>query len=109
MELTLGVFLVSKFAFRASEDALGVWVLENVAVPAHPAVLAGGNSHHKGVIGHVFCNDGSCCDEAVSAEGNSADNGRIGPYGGASTNECFLVEAMTFDLGTGVGDVRQHT
>ena len=108
-ELALFVFLVSEAAFGASEDALGVRGLENVAVSAHPAVLSGGNSHHKGVIGHIF---GDYCPgryEAVSAECYTADDGRIGTDGSSSTNKCFLVEALAFDLGTGVGDVRQHT
>ena len=104
-ELALFVFLVSEAAFGASEDALGVRGLENVAVSAHPAVLSGGNSHHKGVIGYVFGNNGTSCDEAVTAECDTADNRSVGSYCGTSSDECFLVEAMTFDLGTGVGDV----
>jgi hypothetical protein len=101
--------LIAQPGFRAYHHAIGVRVLQDMAVSAHPTLLAGGIAHHKGVVGHVLRHHAAGGNETVPPQGGAADNGGIGPDRGPAPDEGLLVQAVAVDLRPGIGDVRQDT
>jgi len=50
---------------------------------AHPADQFGRVADHKGVVGNVFCDHRPRSYEGVFTDGVAADDGAVGPQGGA--------------------------
>ena len=99
--------LIYKAGFRAAEFASCVGP-QQMPVATHPAGLSAGHALDQGVVGHILCHHGASGDEAVSPEGDAADDGGVGPNGSAAADNSLLVETVPVDLGTRVGDVCQH-
>ena len=78
-----------------------------MAMAAHPTFLLAGDTDDEGIIGNVLGNDGSGGDEAVAAQGYSADDGGVGTDGGAAANQGLFIKRMAKDLGTRIGDIGQ--
>ncbi len=74
----------------------------------HPPDPSGGDTDHEGVVRDVAGDDGARADEGVSADGDAADDGGVGADGAAAAEEGLFVQAVTVDLGAGVGDVGKH-
>ena len=71
----------------------------------HPADGAGGVAGHQGVIGDVFRHDGAGADEGVAADGVAADDGAVGPQGGAALDEGGADLVHLADFGAGVEEM----
>jgi len=74
---------------------------------AHPAGLPGRVADHQGVIGYVFCDNRPGGDEGVTADCSAADDGAVGPEGGAFFDEGGAHLVHLADFGAGVEDVRE--
>jgi len=80
---------------------------QTLAAFAHPADPAGGIAGHEGVVGDVLRHHGAGADEGVAADGVAADDGAVGPQGGAALDEGGAYLVHLADLGPGVVDVRE--
>ena len=99
--------MVAVSAFRADEIAVRVALLERMAVTGDPAALPAGDSHDESIVGNVFGDNGTSGDEAITTQGDAADDGGVRSDAGAPADQGGLVKAATADLGAGIGDVGQ--
>lgn len=76
---------------------------------AHIALLAAGIPHHKGVVGNILGHYRSGGYKAISAQGDAADYGGVGAYGGTAADEGFFVKSVAVYLGAGVGHIGKDT
>jgi hypothetical protein len=75
---------------------------------AHPTDSPGRDTNHQGIIGHVFRHHGPRSHEAISPEGDAADNRGIGSDGCPATQEGLLIEIVPDNLGAGVRYIREN-
>ncbi len=86
----------------------GEGVVEAAAAFTDPADATGGNACHEGIIGNIFCHDGSGGDESAATYCVATDDGAVGSKGGAFTDEGVGVDTVDGEVGTGRGDIGEH-
>jgi hypothetical protein len=83
-------------------------MVEGYTMAAHPTDSPGRDTNHQGIIGHVFRHHGPRSHEAISPEGDAADNRGIGSDGCPATQEGLLIEIVPDNLGAGVRYIREN-
>src|SRR5579862_9079251 len=79
-----------------------------LAVTAHPADLARGNSNHERKIRHVAVYDGARADECMLSDGDAANDRAVCPESRASSHERVAVLVLARDRGSRVVHIREH-
>lgn len=100
-------FFVAKPAFRTTHDAIFIRVGKTMAVTTDPAGAASGIAEDQSVIRDITDNHRSRSDKTIPAQRYAADDSGIGADSGSPPYERSLVEGVTLDLGTRIGDVRE--
>lgn len=71
----------------------------------HPADMSRWIAHHKGVVGDILGNHRSGADERIFPDGMAADDGAVGPKGGAFLDEGGADLVHLGDFRSGVVDI----
>ena len=79
--------------------------VEALAVAAHPADLPGRHADHQREGRHVAIDDGAGADEGVFPDRVAADDGAIGPEGGAAPDQGVAVFVLAGYGAAGIVDI----
>ena len=72
---------------------------------AHPADLPCWNTDHQGIGRHIAIDDGTGTDEGVLTNGVAADDGAVGPQGGAALDQRIAIFVLAGDGAARIIDV----
>lgn len=75
---------------------------------ADPADVPRGHTGNDSVVGNIGFHDGTRPDQGIPADGDTADDSRVGPYGGAALHKGWAEFRFAFNEGAGIIDIRKH-
>ena len=73
-------------------------LVQHTAALADPAALAGRHTHHQSVVRHIFGDHCTRTNHRPSADGVSADDGRVGSDGGSHADQRFFITCRALGI-----------
>src|SRR5437870_5586929 len=102
-------FLITPTAFRADQLTFRVKLRKPMAMATHPPSLDSRNTQHERVVWNIAAENCSGPDECVAANCCAADDSRVGPNRGPTSDQSALVKIVPSDLGAGIDHIRENT
>ena len=100
-------FVITIPALRASHHAVGVRLIEPMAMPAYPSDLARWIADSQNEVRHALGDHRAGADERIPSDRDSAHDGRIGADGTPALQPSSLIQRVPINLGARIRNIRQ--
>src|SRR5215470_15558496 len=78
-------------------------------MPAHPTFPNGWHAQHESIIRHVPSNHSARPNKGIAADAGATNDGCIGPDCRSPANSGSLIEMATYNLGSRIHHIGEHT